>query len=215
MWPRRYRSPSMQQVQVRVSESGALRNGRYAFTDRYSLISELLQNARRAGATLIRIAHDAERRTLIVADDGHGVDDFQQLLTFNESGWDSATVAREHAFGIGFSKALYAASFVSVASRGRRLAFRSADALARRLLDVVDDADSDPLLTVVRLDGIDLPELGDRIGRICCGFPVPVSYNGTFVPRPCALDALAATDTLRISAMADTRFMPIADTVSR
>ena len=37
-------------VQVRVNERGALRNGRFAFTNKLTLVSELLQNARRAGA---------------------------------------------------------------------------------------------------------------------------------------------------------------------
>lgn len=29
------------QVQVRINEQGALRNGRFAFTDRYTLVTEL------------------------------------------------------------------------------------------------------------------------------------------------------------------------------
>jgi hypothetical protein len=41
------------QIQVRINEEGALRNQRYAFTDRFTLVSELLQNARRAGAMRI------------------------------------------------------------------------------------------------------------------------------------------------------------------
>jgi hypothetical protein len=185
----------MQHVQVRVCERGALRNGRFAFTDRYTLVSELLQNARRAGATHVRIEHDAERRMLAVIDDGRGIDDFQQLLTFNESGWDAATVDEEHAFGVGFSKALYAARFVSVASRGRRLAFRTDDALTQRPLDVADDAADDPSLTVVRLEGVDIPELGARIARMVCGFALPVSFNGNALPRPYASDALPCTET--------------------
>ena len=36
-------------IHVRINSEGALRNQRHAFTDRYTLISELLQNARRAG----------------------------------------------------------------------------------------------------------------------------------------------------------------------
>ena len=36
-------------IQVRINEEGTLRNQRYAFTDRFTLVTELLQNARRAG----------------------------------------------------------------------------------------------------------------------------------------------------------------------
>ena len=46
------------QIQVRINEAGALRTQRYAFTDKYTLVSELMQNARRAGARRIEILHD-------------------------------------------------------------------------------------------------------------------------------------------------------------
>ena len=58
------------QIQVRINEEGALRNQRYAFTDRFTLVSELLQNARRAGATHIEVDYDANTQTLVVQDDG-------------------------------------------------------------------------------------------------------------------------------------------------
>ena len=119
------------QIQVRINEEGALRNQRYAFTDRFALVTELLQNARRAGATRIDITHDAAAKRLCVRDDGHGIGDFQKLLTFNESGWDEATSYQERPFGIGFSKCLYAASRCIVASGRQRVDFKTEVALAR------------------------------------------------------------------------------------
>ncbi len=74
------------QVQVRINEEGALRNQRYAFTYKFTLVSELMQNARRAGAQRIEISYDEVRKILRVVDDGCGIEDFQKLLTFNESG---------------------------------------------------------------------------------------------------------------------------------
>ena len=56
------------QIQVRINEDGALRNQRYAFTDRFTLVTELLQNARRAGAAHIVVGHDDEKRLLTVDD---------------------------------------------------------------------------------------------------------------------------------------------------
>ncbi len=70
------------QVQVRINEEGALRNQCYAFTDKFTLISELMQNARRAGARRIEIAYDETSGMLRVIDDGCGITDFQKLLTF-------------------------------------------------------------------------------------------------------------------------------------
>ena len=101
-------------MQVRVNERGAIRNGRFAFTNKLTLVSELLQNARRAGAKQVTIEHDAAGKRLTVIDDGCSIEDFQRLLTFNESGWDEDTIRTESAFGLGFSKCLYAASRVTV-----------------------------------------------------------------------------------------------------
>mmetsp|Transcript_22145 Transcript_22145/g.87257 ORF Transcript_22145/g.87257 Transcript_22145/m.87257 type:complete len:134 (+) Transcript_22145:1580-1981(+) len=61
------------QIQVRINEEGSLRNQRFAFTDRFTLVSELLQNARRAGARSITVDHDAVTRTLTVRDNGRGI----------------------------------------------------------------------------------------------------------------------------------------------
>ena len=67
-------------IQVRINEEGALRNQAHAFSNRFTLVSELLQNARRAGATCIEIHHDAAAQVLSVQDDGCGLEDFQQLF---------------------------------------------------------------------------------------------------------------------------------------
>lgn len=68
------------QVQVRINEEGTLHNQRYAFTDRFTLISELLQSARRASPQRIEITYDAASCILRVIDDGCGITDFQKLL---------------------------------------------------------------------------------------------------------------------------------------
>ena len=124
------------QIQVRINEEGALRNQRYAFTDRFTLVSELLQNARRAGATHIEVDYDAGTQILVVQDNGGGLDDFQKLLSFHESGWDDATSAEERPFGVGFSKCLYAATRCIVASRHQRVDIRADPRPVGRALDM-------------------------------------------------------------------------------
>ena len=185
----------MPHVQVRVNERGALRNGRFAFSNKYTLVSELLQNARRAGATAVRIEYDRDGKSLTVTDDGCGIEDFQTLVTFNESGWDDAIAAGEHAFGIGFSKVLYSADRVTVTSRGRRLAFHTREALDQALLRIEDDPTAIGGVTTVHLAGVDIRDLDERIDRIVGGFPLPVTFNGKVLPRPFAVDALPFTDT--------------------
>jgi hypothetical protein len=183
------------QIQVRINEEGALRNQRFAFTDRFTLVSELLQNARRAGATAIVIDHDAEARTLTVRDDGCGIGDFQKLLTFNESGWDESTCDAENPFGVGFSKCLYAASRCIVRSHGLYADIDTAAALARTPIDLTEQAEAPGQGTEVGLHGVDLPELASRIAALCAGFPVPICFNGKAVERPHAAASLPLTDT--------------------
>lgn len=176
------------QVQVRINEEGALRNQRYAFTDKFTLVSELMQNARRAGARRIEIAYDEASGILRVDDDGCGIADFQKLLTFNESGWDKDTCADERPFGIGFSKCLYSASRCIVMSRNRKIDFSTEAALARKSIDVVD-IDHHPH-TVIELHQVQLPGLKDRLKIMCSGFPVAVWFNGNALPRPHAIGHL-------------------------
>jgi hypothetical protein len=178
------------QIQVRVNEEGALRNQRFAFTDRYTLVTELLQNARRAGADHIEVDYDAANRRLRVIDNGKGITDFQKLLVFNESGWDDATRQHEHPFGIGFSKCLYSASRCIIRSGDRFVDFLSAEALAKQLIDVHQDARGSTQGTWIELHDVSLPELSERIGKLCAGFPTEVIYNGKPLERPYAPEKL-------------------------
>ena len=172
------------QIQVRINEEGALRNQRYAFTDRFTLVTELLQNARRAGATRIEIHYDAAAQVLQVHDDGCGLDDFQKLLSFHESGWDAATSIEERPFGVGFSKCLYAATRCIVASGRHRADINTAAALAKATIEVEQTAETAAVAgTRIELHGVDLPDLGTRIEALCLGFPGEVLFNGQPLAR--------------------------------
>lgn len=185
----------MMQVRVTVNERGALRNGRFAFADRFTLVTELLQNCRRAGATRILVTHDPVAGMLIVEDDGSGIADFHKLLAFNESGWNEALQQQEHAFGVGFSKVLYAAKRCVVQSRGLSMSFNTDEALDQKLIDVVDDPGVHPFLTRIVLDGVDLPDLAATMPSLIRGFALPVEFNGSELPRPHSEDALRFSDT--------------------
>ncbi len=63
------------------------------------IMTELLQNARRAGATRIDIT--TTRDGFTVADNGRGIADPAVLLRFGGSEWDSGTIVREDAAGMG------------------------------------------------------------------------------------------------------------------
>jgi hypothetical protein len=181
------------QVRVQINEQNALRNQRYAFSDRYTLISELMQNARRARASRVCIDYDEASRKLVVSDDGCGISDFQKLVTFNDSGWSEDTCVEERSFGIGFSKCLYSATRCIVTSRGRQIDFRTQAALEQEFIDVVH-VENEPG-TRITLHDVELPFLEYRIRELARGFAIPVMFNGKDAPRPHALDALSYVDT--------------------
>ena len=63
------------------------------------IMTELFQNARRAGATSISVKTTQNGFTIV--DDGNGIADPAVLLRFGGSEWDSGTIVREDAAGMG------------------------------------------------------------------------------------------------------------------
>lgn len=181
-------------IQLGIDADGALRNLRYAFTDRFTLVSELLQNARRAQARQIVVEHDPAARRLSVHDDGHGITDFRQLLQVHSSGWDTALQALEHPFGVGFAKCLFAATRCVVHSRHLRADIDTAAALRQIPCDVLA-TDTVCEGTHIELHGVDLPDLAERMETLCQGFPVDVRFNGIWLRRRHAVDKLVFETT--------------------
>jgi len=62
-------------------------------------IIEILQNARRAGATEVAITN--KKGLVTVLDNGSGIDNFQKLLDLGGSGWDEQTEQGEDPAGVG------------------------------------------------------------------------------------------------------------------
>ena len=62
-------------------------------------IIEILQNARRAGATQVTITN--KKGLVTVRDNGSGIDDFQKLLDLGNSDWDQAMEVAEDPAGVG------------------------------------------------------------------------------------------------------------------
>lgn len=178
----------METVAVCVNGPNLIAALRYAFTNKYTVVKELMQNARRARARFVAIDYDAQAQTLAVRDDGNGITDWQKLVTVGESGWPAETVRDEHAFGVGFMKCLYSAHRCSVRSGERMVAFDTAQALQQVAIEVQRVPPSTQ--TIVRLEGVVLEELEQRMAGLASAFPLPVIYNGHRLPRPLAIDAL-------------------------
>ena len=115
---------------LKVNQGNLVKNLRFSFTNGTTVLGELMQNARRAGATKVEIDFAPETKTLVVRDDGCGIDCYQTLFTIAESGWDAEVVEQEHPFGLGFLSALFSCQYLEVESKGGRIAMPTEDILS-------------------------------------------------------------------------------------
>lgn len=175
---------------LKVNQENLVKNLRFGFADAATVLGELMQNARRAGATKVEIDFVPESKTLAIRDDGCGIDSFQTLLTVAESGWDADTIEREHPFGIGFLAALFACDHLTVESKGKRISMPTEDILSFKPVTVMQ-AEPCNVVTAVRLDGFkpDAEAVVSRLTVLAEGFPVPAFFNGETLKRPKALDS--------------------------
>ena len=95
-------------IRARVHDGAIDRVTRFFNATLADAFVELIQNARRAGATRLDVVTDAVPEAeasggirVTVTDDGDGIADPAVLLSFGESGWDEDTARREDPAGIG------------------------------------------------------------------------------------------------------------------
>lgn len=185
----------MNAVSLKADTADLFRNLRHAFSAK-AMLSELLQNARRAGATQIDVVYDEAKLTLTVEDNGSGVGDLQKLLTAAASGWDAATVERENPFGLGFLAVLYAGDTVTVETVGQQFTANTENLIKGGSATV--EACDRVAGTRITLTGhkwespSGLSEYsaeyrkGDMDRRVA-GFPVAVTFNGEPLASPLAM----------------------------
>lgn len=164
------------------------------FTRSTTVIGEMLQNARRAGATRVNLT--LTDTDLTVEDDGCGIADFSVLLSIAKSGWDKAIQQSDAPYGIGLVSVLFACEDVEIISKGQRAQAKTSDLIAIR--PVALTAVPDTGTTTLRLGGHRLGKndaIANEIRRLVAGFPIPVFLNGEEVPRPHAVGAMDFIET--------------------
>ena len=78
-----------------VNETRFLEHMKTLFSTSTTVLAELLQNGRRAGANRIDFDYDEATSSLTIMDNGCGISDFRTLITVAESGWSEETIASE------------------------------------------------------------------------------------------------------------------------
>lgn len=189
-------------IRLKADETALFANLRNAFS-KASVYGELIQNARRSGATAIAVTFDGS--SLSVLDNGPGIADLQQLLTKATSGWNQDIVDDESPFGLGFLAALYACDQISVTTRtadeavGRYFTATTEHILAGHEICFVPSTET--LVeagTKITLWYGEVEESEEArakrvmamqatLQRLVAGFPVPVQFNGALLARPHAI----------------------------
>ena len=172
------------------------------------ILRELLQNARRAGATLVEIEDD--QRTITITDNGTGIADPQTLLSFGASSWSEETKASEDPAGMGFFS--LAKRNASIESRPKNGAPPDGRRISRSWrVDLTTDNFIGTQPAVVR-EGHNAPRPhGTKVRFNASGrnerseqflvqdaseyYPVPVRLNGKTLPRTDFLKTAVHTET--------------------
>lgn len=153
------------------------------------VLSELLQNSRRAGAgrVYVDVAEAHGRSILVIRDDGSGIDDPAKILTLGDSGWNEGIAHREDPAGMGVFS--LAGRHVEIRSRSTAVdigwgvvippeAWESGASLAIEPSDIAAG-------TEIR---IEMPEAWARdlraaIDNAARHYPLPVSFGGEELKR--------------------------------
>lgn len=206
-----------QVLRAGVNERNLFKTMKHIFSTSTTVLAEMMQNSRRAGATKVEFTIDAEARRITVTDDGCGLGDFNNLLQLCESGWNESVMLTDSPFGMGFFSVFFACDQVVVRSRGKRMAANLDDIQSKRALLVIDDEQPVQAGTVIEMHGVAQKLFEPRVDwmanyskfkhptlnveaahalvRQASGFPIPVFVNGAELKRPFALANLKTTVT--------------------
>ena len=163
-----------QTVQIAINQSRLIANLGSVFSNNTKFLAELLQNARRSGASIISVLNAENCLTII--DNGSGISSFTDLLTLAQSNWSEDVTSEEAPYGMGFFSALFAAKKVVVSSQGKKITIHTdVDLLDQKIAiegsDVING-------TVIELYDHEIKNVFSLLESYCKGFPVDVFYSG-------------------------------------
>ena len=200
-------------IRARVHDGAIDRVTRFFDATLAGAFIELIQNARRAGATRMGVVTEAipEAETtgdirVTVTDDGNGIADPAVLLSFGESGWDEDIARREDPAGIGVYALSKRGCTVSSRVRGPLLNLApgwrvvlTPDCFLGKEEAAVVEADAPwPHGTVISfLADESLVTIQGALAGAARHCPLPVTFNGETLERKAFLDGTVHAETWR------------------
>lgn len=186
-------------MRLSINEKKTIANMGSVFTDGMKVINELVQNGRRAGATVIEIeTSDNEDGTvdILLRDNGKGIDNLGALLKLSESGWSESVQDSDNCYGMGFFSTFYCSKTVAVKSKGMGIEIDSALALDFQDIGEFTPCASAPelgteiLLLSVKLTS-DYRELLRRITDLALYSSITIKLNGEELESPRSFASLS------------------------
>ncbi len=176
-------------IQVTADPRSVLRGIGATFSGKLVVLGELLQNARRAGATHVDFFVTDD--VVVVQDNGCGISDFGILFSLAKSGWDQGIQEAEGPYGMGLCAAIFACKALGIMSLGKHVYAMTQDLQDLKAVPVNDSADLG--VTEFRLHDYNFgtaAHVRAYLRKLVRGFPIPVFLDGEELPRPDALENL-------------------------
>ena len=155
----------------------------------FDVVTELFQNARRAGALAVAVIIQTSGPDTIVhvIDDGHGIADPASIVTLGRSGWPEETRRMEDPAGMGvFSLAgrdVIVRSFSRPDRQGWMAHIPATAWETSRPVALSPDPISQGTAITIKVPGEWLKTLEVDVARAAKHFPLPVTLNGDMLPR--------------------------------
>lgn len=165
----------MNSVKIAVNQNRLISNLGTMFSSSITVIAEILQNSRRAGATSIYVEETED--SLIFSDNGSGINSFQDLLTLAQSAWDEKIMDEDSPYGLGFFSALFAAEYVVVKSKGKQISIDTTKNLLDQVIDIF--ASNVTIGTVVELHHPKIKGIHASLVEYAKGFPIDIYFSGS------------------------------------
>jgi hypothetical protein len=167
-------------IQAQVSSSTLSKVSRLFNASLTDCLNELLQNARRAGASTVKITLPADRY-LTIEDDGTGISNSQTLLTLGESNWSEETQQQEAPAGMGiFSLANRA---VTIRSHDWQVHLIPAHFSGEATASVEACEAIEGTRLSLRITEVETSALHSSVCQVAQFYPLPVLLNGEAIPR--------------------------------
>jgi hypothetical protein len=167
-------------IQAQVSPSTLSKVSRLFNASLTDCLNELLQNARRAGASAVKITL-FDDRYLIIEDDGTGISNSQTLLTLGESNWSEETQQQESPAGMGiFSLANRA---VTIRSHDWQVHLTPAHFSGEATASVESCEAIAGTRLSLRITEAETSALHSSVCQVAQFYPLPVWLNGEAIVR--------------------------------